>query len=278
MDLKGYSGFILMTIIVPIFVMFITCFIVICCFGKCKSLRKTVMLNIMKGIVSKHEVNGKPTYVVCNRKLPSSIKSYFVVGSFIIITICVQCFLFFALIDITYECVNDSGIDCFVIKNDVKLQSGTFAYDEPPVNCSSISKDALVTCYRLTAFDAERTVIGASGGYLLFKLVNFAVILLIHIMLWVAEKHEELLNFFKLVFCLIIGALSCTLLIPAVELESRELPYTVLVQAVLSGIALLYFVVFIPWKEFDAETLYYAVASEKIMDSDSEDNSVYGII
>ena len=115
-------------------------------------------------------------------------------NSLFIVAICIQCFFLIAIVDVSYECIHDPDLDCFKKKDDVKL-SDTVAYDESPVNCSMISKDDFVICYRMTAFDPGRAFIGAAAGYLLFKMLNF----------WSS-------------YCCIYHALGCT------EMEDENLP------------------------------------------------------
>ena len=46
--------------------------------------------------------------------------------------------------------------------------SDTFANDDSPVNCSSISKNDFVTCYRIIAFDPDRSFVSAGAAYFFF--------------------------------------------------------------------------------------------------------------
>ena len=110
--------------------------------------------------------------------------------SLLIISLCVQCFFLLAITDVTYQCIHDPDVDCFKKKDDVKL-SDTNVYDESPVNCSLISRDDFVICYRISAFDAERAFIGAAAGYLLFKFLNFSFLVVSYIMIWMAQKFEK---------------------------------------------------------------------------------------
>ena len=262
MNLKSYTGIIFAIAFVPASVVLITC----CILWFFKSKTEGLMLIIMKGVVSKKNIDKRPTYLVCNRKLSSSSKSQFVLCSIFIIAICVQCFFTLAIVDVTYECIHSPGIDCFKKKDDVLL-SDTFAYDESPVNCSTISRDDFVICYRLTVFDPERAFIGAAAGYILFKMFNFGLLIVAHCMLWVAQKWETTtLLFFKLGIILSISITICVPLILRIYLDDvesafRKMSYTVLVQFVCLLAVVTYFIGRLPWEEFGKSEEYYEDAS-----------------
>ena len=262
MNLKSYTGIIFAVAFVPAFVVLITG----CILWFFKSKIEGLMLIIMKGVVSKKNIDKRPTYLVCNRKLPSLSKSKFVICSIFIITICVQCFFTLAIVDVTYECIHSPGIDCFKRKDDVVL-SDTFAFDESPVNCSTISRDDFVICYRLTVLDPERAFIGAAAGYLLFKMLNFGLLIVAHSMLWVAQKWERTtLLYFKAGFTLSITiSISVPLILRIylddVESAFRKMSFTVLLQFSFVLALVIYFIARLPWEEFGESEEYYGDAS-----------------
>ena len=162
--------------------------------------------------------------------------------------------------------LHDPDLDCFKKKDDVKLSDFLVDYDESPINCSMISRDAFVICYRLTAFDPERAFIGAAAGYLLFKMLNFALLVVAHVMLFATQKlPETLVNRFKIAFAL---SILVVLFIPVLlrtfldEVESafRKMSYTVLIQvtSLFSDIAHL---IYLPWEKFSKSKEYYGDAS-----------------
>ena len=172
MDLGSYTRIILAITLVPAIVVFIICAIICYFYRKSENL----MLIIMQGIISRKNINKRSTYLVCNREIESSTRRHFMLNSIFIISICVQCFFLIAIFDVSYDCRTEPDLDCFKKKDDVKF-SDTFAYNESPVNCSNISKDEFVICYRITAFDPDRAFIGAAAAYLLFKMINFGLLL-----------------------------------------------------------------------------------------------------
>ena len=262
MNLKYYSGVIFAITFVPAFIVFTIGMISWCLYRKSECL----MLIIMKGIISRKNIDKKPTYLICNRELPSSSRRHFMLNSIFVISICVQCFFLIAIVDVTYNCNNDPDLDCFKKKDDVKL-SDTFAYDESPVNCSMISKDDFVICYRISAFDPERAFIAAAAGYLLFKMLNFGLFIVAHIMLWIAQKSKKrTLLLFKFGLCLIFTVVICIPLIlriyvDDVESAFRKMSYTLLVQFATLLIVIFHFVARLPWEKFCESVEYYADAS-----------------
>ena len=73
------------------------------------------------------------------------------------------------------------------------------------MNCSSISSDDFVICYRISAFDPEKAFVGAAAGYVLFKMLNFVFLLVSHFMIWMAQKVKwGTFLCFKIVVVLII--------------------------------------------------------------------------
>ena len=262
MDLKSYTGIIFTITFVPAIVVFITGTIIWYYYRKSEFL----MLILMKGIISRKNIDKRPTYLVCNRKLPSSSRHHFMLNSLFIVAICVQCFFVLAIVDVSYECIHDPDLDCFKKKDDVKI-SDTFAYDESAVNCSTISKEDFVICYRMTAFDPKRAFIGAAAAYLLFKMLSFGLLIVAYTMLWVAQKWEtKTLLYFKLgfsLFVIVIVFVPLTLRIYVDEVESafRKMSYTVLVQFIFVVLVVLYFVARLPWEEFGESEEYYGDAS-----------------
>jgi magnesium-transporting ATPase (P-type) len=124
MDLKSYSSIISTITFIPAIIVFITGCIVWYYYRKSERL----MLILMKGIISRKNIDKRPTYLVCNRELPSSSGHHFMLNSLFVVAICIQCFFLIAIVD-----VHNPDLDCFKKKDDVKL-SDTFAYDESPVN------------------------------------------------------------------------------------------------------------------------------------------------
>ena len=262
MDLKSYTTIIFVTTFVPAAVIFFIGAIV----GWFHRESEALMLIVMKGIITRKNVDHRPTYFVCNRKLPSSSRQHFFFKSLLIISLCVQCFFLLAITDVTYQCIQDPDVDCFKKKDDVKL-SDTYAYDESPVNCSSISIGDFVICYRISAFDPERAFIGAAAGYLLFKMLNFSFLLLSYIMIGMAQKFQTVTFWwFKFVLSLILLILLFVPLILRVfvdEVESavRKLSFTVFVQASIIGMVVIFFVAHLPWEKFRDTEEYYGEAT-----------------
>ena len=271
MDLKYYSSVIFAVTFVPSSVVFIAGFIIWRCYPQSQKL----LLIVMKNIVAENNIEGKPTYLVCKRKLPRSSNNRFMLSSLFIISVCVQCFFQLAIVELIYKCINQSDLDCFKKKDDVKL-SDTFAYDESPVSCSSISTDDFVTCYRITVFDPERAFIAASATYLLFKMLNFFLFIVAITMLSVAKKWK-----IKGVWCFKYG-LSITILmvifipfslriyLDEVESAFRRVSYTVLAQLILLVLVVIYFLAGLPWEEFSENEKYYEDASLPRNDSNRE--------
>ena len=271
MNLKSYSGIIFATAFVPAVVIIIIGYVVWHYHRKSECL----MLIIMKGIVTRRNIDCKPTYLVCNRKLPLSNRRHFFIKSLLITAICVQCFFLLAIVEVTYQCIHDPDVDCFKKKDDVKL-SDTFAHDDLPVNCSSISKDDFVTCYRITAFDPDRAFISAGAAYLLFKMLNFGLLLLSHTMIWIAQKLEKsTFILFKFVCYFIIAIIMIIPLIlriyvDKVESAVRKLSYTVFVQVVIIVLVVQYSIGSLPWETFGESEEYYEDASASNDGDDKE--------
>ncbi len=191
-----------------------------------------------------------------------------------IIGLCFQTFFLVAIVDVTYECIHDPDWDCFKKKDDVKL-SNTYAYNESPVNCSTISRDDFVTCYRLTFLDPERAFVGAATAYLLFKMINIGLLVVAHIMLSMAQIMTKItLLYFKIGFAIFILVALCVppiLSIFVVEVEStfRKVSFTVLLQVIAVAVVVGYFVIAVPWEHFRGNDEYY----ENVSLPDNDDGS-----
>ncbi len=258
MDLKSYIGIIFTITFVPAIVVLITGTIIWYYYRKSEFL----MLILMKGIISRKNTDEGPTYLVCNRKLPSSSRHHFMLNSIFIVAMCVQCFFILAIVDVSYECIHDPDLDCFKKRDYIKI-SDTFADDGSAVNCSTISKEDFVICYRMTVFDPKRAFIGASAAYLLFRMTNFGLVIVAYTMLWVAQKWEtKTLKYFKLGFSLFVIVivfvpLILKIYVDDVESAFRKMSYTVLVQFIFVVVVVVYFVARLPWEEFDESEEYY---------------------
>ena len=266
MNLKSYTDIFVIINVVPTFIVLIIGLILRYCFFK-KSER--LMLLIMKGIVSRKNIDKKCTYLVCNMKLPAPSSGLwrmvykttpFYLYSVFIIILCVYVFFLTAIIDVTYKCIHDPDLDCFKKKDDVKLSDN----DEPPVNCSTISRDDFVTCYRLTFLDPERTFVGAATVYLLFKIANIGLLVVAHIMLSMAKVMKKRSSWlcFKLGFAFLIVValfLPAMLSIYVVEVKStfRKVSFTVLLQVIAVAVVVGYFVIAVPWEHFCGNDEYY---------------------
>ena len=278
MDLRSYTAIVFTVTFVPSVVVFIGGCVIWHYYRKSERL----MLIIMNGIISRKNIESKLTYLVCNRKLPFSSRHHFMLNSLFIVAICVQCFFAVAIFDVEYECRHDPDLDCFKKDDDVKLSS-TFGYDESAVNCSTISKDDIVICYRITAFDPERAFIGAAAGYLLFKMLNFGLVIVAYSMVWVSQKWKrKTLRNFKLVFSFSIIVVTFVpillrIYVDHVESAFRKVSYIVLVQLTFVVVVILYFVASLPWEEFGESEQYYGDAS-KPNDVESDDMEMSEIV
>ena len=261
MDLKSYTNIILAAILVPVIVVPIVGCIVWYRFAEGESF----ILLLMKGIISKKNIDRRPTYLVCNRKLDLPNRRHFVIVSLSIFLICVHVFFLVSVVDVSYECINDPNLDCFKKKDDIKL-SDTYAYDELPVNCSTVSREDFVICYRKTVLDPEKAFAGAATAYLLFKIINFGLIVVAYTMLWMAQKLQNVtMKYVKFVVAIIILFLFVTLLIlrlyvDDVETAFRKMSFTVVVQFAYLLVVLMYFIAFLPWEEIDDSEYYEDVS------------------
>ena len=215
------------------------------------------ILMAMRNIITKKSIDQELKYLVCSRILPDDARNHFVFGSIAIVITCVHCTFVIAMIEQTYNCRHDPDLYCFKI--DWNLS--------PINNCSAISKDELVICYRIIAFDPEKTLIGASAGYLLFKILTTCLLVVGHIMVWLAQKWEvKTLQGFKCAF----GFILCTglniivyvsIFVHKVESTLQKFSITVLLQIELVILNLVYFVTVLPWEIFKDTDEYYGDAS-----------------
>ena len=161
MDLANYTVVVMIVAFVPMSIVFVIGAIIT--FG-CTKKSENLMSIVMKGLISKRIIDGKPTYLFCNRQIQCNIvdgkptylfynrQIQFNIVKYILLflpvtmfSICVQAFFLFAVVEVTYYCDPSPDIDCFKKKDDVKLTE-TFAYDESPIICSTISRDDFVIC------------------------------------------------------------------------------------------------------------------------------------
>ena len=225
------------------------------------------MLIMMKSTISKMNIEGKPTYLVCRRKLPSSSRKYFMIYSLMIFTICVQCFSLLICLEVSHECINDPDLDCFKEIEEVTLSTAPLY--ELPVNCSAISQDDLVFCYRTTLFDPDKAFYGAAAAYLLFEWLNIVLVVLAHFMIFLAGKFKNM-TVVKIVITIICFALTVGFFLLRTQLNefksvTRKISYTVLVQSGFVMLLIFLYVVMLPWRLLDKCEEYYAEASLPII-------------
>ena len=263
MNLAVYTALIGAMCFVPPTLTFVFGIIVWYCYKKSAGF----MLIMMKSTVSEMSIEGKPTYLVCRRKLPSSSRKYFMIYSLMIFTICVQCFSLLVCLEASYECINDPDLDCFKEIEEVTL-STAFVYGWP-VNCSAISQDDLVICYRTTLFDPEKAFIAAAATYLLFQFLNIVLVVLAHLMIFLAGKFKNM-TVVKIVITIIFFGLAIGFFLLRTQLKelksaTRKISYTVLVQACFVMLLVFLYVVMLPWRLLDKREEYYAQASLPII-------------
>ena len=214
--------------------------------------RKNIDLELKHN--TKKNIKKELKYLFCNRILPDGARYLFVFGSIAIVITCVHCTFIIAMIEQTYNCRHDSDLYCF---------KQSFDFSQSAINnCSALWKDELVICYRITAFDLERALIGASAGYLLFKILTICLLIVAHIMLWLAQKlSKKTLQCYKWVFGLILFAVLNIIFKIQQGSTLRNVSTTVLIQIELVVINVFYFVAFLPWEIFRNADEYYGDAS-----------------
>ena len=253
MNWLSLYGIIVAITFVPDSVLFIIFMIIWFCFEKGDDW----ILMTMRNIITKKNIDQELKYLVCNRIFPDKARNYFVYGSIAVIVTCVHCTSIITMIEETYICRHDPDLYCFKID-----------WNPLPINnCSAISKDESVICYRITAFDPEKILIGVSAGYLLFKILTVCLLIVAHIMLWLAQKWEmKTLRRFKcaLGFTLCAGLnviVYVSIFVHKVESTLQKISITVLLQTELVILNLVYFVAVLPWEIFKDTDEYYGDAS-----------------
>ena len=235
-----------------------------------------LILVIMRNIISKKNIYRRPTYFMCRRPLSLLNRNQCMLTSIFIISICVQCFFVLAIVDVTHQCINDPDMDCFKRRDDVEINRvdkyGEYVDHEPyiisPVNCSLISRDDFVLCYRITMLDPGRAFTGAVAAYVLFKFLNFGLLIVAHIMLWVAQKVKKTTlsrfrSYLSYGYTMAL-ALPFFLRVMQDEVQSAfplKLSLTELVQVVFVVIVFMHFVSRLLWEEFKDSEAYLGDAS-----------------
>ena len=160
------------------------------------------------------------------------------------IALCVQFFFRVAIVDETNDCIHEPGLECFKTNADGdKVSEINITDQEPPVNCSSISANDFVTCYRITLFDPERIFIAASPAYLLFKLLNFSLLIVSYTMVWRIHKlNKKSVVIFKFTFA-----------------SFMTIKLVIKLQVAYIGISIFYYVFWIPWETFENTDQEYYV-------------------
>ena len=263
MDLKFYTVLIAAVCFAPP----VLTFIIGAMFWWCCRKGESLMLILMKSVIVKRNIDKRPAYLICDRKLPSSSKKYFVIYSLLILTICVQCFFMLSFFELSFKCIDDPDLDCFKEKIEVNFNIADIklsTFDNSPVNCSSISPKENVFCYRITAFDPEKAFFSAAASYLLFELINIALIFIAHVMLFLAGKCKSMVMV-KLFLVLFFSAIFAGIFVLRTQVDefhsaTRKLSYTVIVQGLLVLFFVFFYVVLIPWGRFEKEE-YYGDAS-----------------
>ena len=232
-------------------------------FWYCYRKSEGFTLIMMKSIVSQANIEKKPTYLVFGRKLPSRSRKYFMIYSFMILTICVQCFFLIVWFEVSYECHNDPDLDCFkeIDAEDIALSTAF----KSPVNCSAIPEDEFVFCYRMTVFDPEKAFFAAAAAYLLFELLNIVLVLVSHLMLFLANKFKRMVLVKIVITILFLGILIVIFVlrtqIHEFESATRKLSYTALVQGILVALLVFLYVVMLPWRKLGKSDEYYQIAA-----------------
>ena len=251
--MNGQSLYGLIVAFVPGSIVFIVFIIIWFCFEKGEDL----ILMTMRNIITKKNIDQELKYLICYRILPDEARKLFVFAAIAIVITCVHCTFIIAMIEKTYNCRHDPNLYCFKI--DWILL--------PINNCSAISKDESVICYRMSAFDPEKTIIGASAGYILFKILTVCLLIVAHVMLWLAQKWEvKTLRRFKYAFGLILCVglniiVYVSIFVHKVESTLQKISITVLLQIELVLLNLVYFVAVLPWEIFKDTDEYYGDAS-----------------
>ncbi len=263
MNLGVYAAIIGAMCFVPPTLTFVFGIIVWYCYKKSAGF----MLIMMKSTISQMSIERKPTYLVCRRKLPSSSRKYFMIYSLMIFTICVQCFFLLVCLEVSYECINDPDLDCFKEIDGVILSATLLS--QLPVNCSAISQDDFVFCYRTTLFDPEKAFYGAAAAYILFELLNIVLVVLAHLMIFLAGKFKNM-TVVKIVITIICFGLGIGFFVLRSHLNelksaTRKISYTVLVQGGFVMLLVFLYVVMLPWRLLDKREEYYAEASLPII-------------
>ena len=251
MGLNWYTKIIWIAASVPYLALMIFGYIILRCWQRSHSLT----LITMKGFVAERNVDRTPEYLVCNRIIPPRSRAFFARHSLIMIALCVQLFFRVAIVDETNECIHEPGLECFKTNADGDKASEINITDqESPVNCSSISANDFVTCYRFTLFDPERIFIAASAAYLLFKLLNFSLLIVSYIMVWRIHKlNKRKVVIFKFTLA---SSILILLFIPLIVHASKfgevgtEFQQMYL-QVAYVGISVFYYVFWIPWETFE---------------------------
>ena len=221
------------------------------------------MLVMMKSVITEMSIDGIPTYLICSRKLLPSSRKYFMIYSIMILTICVQCFFLLVWFEVSYECLNDPDLDCFREIDNIKLSAD--ALHELPVNCSAITKDEFVFCYRTTVFDPEKAFFSAASTYLLFQIINVVLAVVAQLMLFLSRKFRFMIMI-KLVLTaiflgLFVGFFVLRTQVDAFESATRKLSYTVLVQGILFLVFVFLYIIMLPWGKLGIGDEYYPVAA-----------------
>ena len=221
------------------------------------------MLVMMKSVVTEMSIDGIPTYLVCGRKLLPSNRKYFMIYSIMILTICVQCFFLLVWFEVSYECLNDPDLDCFKEIDNIKVSAELL--DELPVNCSTITKDEFVFCYRVTVFDPEKAFFSAAAAYLLFEIINVVLVVVAQLMLFLSRKFRFMIMI-KLVLTaillgLFVGFFVLRTQVDEFESATRKLSYTVLVQGMLFLLFVFLYVIMLPWGKLGKSAEYYPIAA-----------------
>jgi hypothetical protein len=259
MNLGTYTGIITALCFVPPILTCILGGLVWYCYRKSEAF----ILVMMKSVVTQMIIDGKPTYLVCGRKLPCPSRKYFMMYSLMILTICIQCFFLLVWFEVSYECKIDPDLDCFKEIQNIELSTDLF--HELPVNCTSISKDVFVFCYRMTVFDPEKAFFSAAASYLLFEILNVVLVVVATLMLFLSQKFKFML-LIKLVITaiflgLFVGFFILRTQVDAFESATRKVSYTVLVQGILFLVFVFLYVIMLPWGVLGKNKEYYGIAS-----------------
>ena len=185
MNLQEYNEILVILVCSPLGLFFL----LVLCLWKWRAHRNEFVLLVLKGIVMKRNIDGNSRYLFCGRVIKNDnkngfrelniMKSLLIVSAYVV-TVTLQTVLVVGTFQLSYDCVEESNVDCFKRRLGEKIE---LFPNESPLHCPSVPMTQLVFCYRTVAVEVENWFATFTAAYILVRMMRFIMFILTWLLL-----------------------------------------------------------------------------------------------